>query len=302
MALLFSNLDGLTLRIAFKPEGNRVRLPRAKSESMLQPVFNCHPIQSNFPEQSATSMQNRTMRILASVAVITVSAPLLVAQATAPKAPSVDAVLEHYAQALGGRSEFGQARSMILKGNIEIPSLKTTGTVVEYFEAPARFASITAIPGYGTLRTVCDGIAAWNEDAKGVIHELSGGELADVRRRADIQWHLKLKQFYPGLKVMGRETIDRRETWVLESTTDGWIFRLYFDAASGELVRFDTDTGKPGGFSSIAISDYRPVGRLRFAFGASMAGSQSSWTRRLSEVKFNVPIDDAVFAKAPTAN
>ncbi|HEX8766566.1 MAG TPA: hypothetical protein VF740_15460, partial [Candidatus Acidoferrum sp.] len=211
--------------------------------------------------------------------------------------PTVDSVLDRFVQALGGRAALESIKSMVFTGELTISQLKTTGNTTEYFKYPNFFAFVAEIPGYGKVRTVYDGKTAWNIDPKGGITEISGPELADISRRSDIHWNLKLKEFYPGLKVTGRDKVDGIDAWTLEATVDGWTYRLYFDSATGLLVRFDTDTHKPAGDSSVLIADYRDVGKVRFAYSASMASSGGGWSRKLSEVNFNVPIDDAIFAR-----
>ena len=123
-----------------------------------------------------------------------------------------------------------------------------------------------------------------------------------MRRRADIEWHVKLKELYPGLKVKGRETIEGKDAWVLEVKQDNWTFDLCFDVVTGLMVRFDTDTGEPEGRSQVLIWDYRPIGDVRFSYAASMSTTKVVWRRRLTDVKFNVPIDDGLFLKEPSAN
>lgn len=215
----------------------------------------------------------------------------------APLAPSVDHILDHYAQALGGRAALEKTRSMVISGVMNVSGAKGPVKTTEYFQYPDHFAAVAEIPGLGTARTIYDGKTAWNADPKKGVTALSGPQLSDIRRRADIHWDLKLKEFYSGLKLVGHEKVSGKDAWVLEDTLDGWTYRFYFDSSSGLLVRFDTDTHKPGRASSVLISDYRQVGQVRFAFGASMTSSKLSWSRRLNEVRFNIPIDDAVFAK-----
>jgi hypothetical protein len=211
--------------------------------------------------------------------------------------PSVDSILDRFVQALGGHAALENVTSMVFTGDLNISDLKTTGKTTEYFKYPDHFAFVAEIPGYGTVRTVYDGKTAWNADPKGGMSEISGPELSDISRRSDIHWNLKLKEFYPGLKVIGREKVNDKDAWALDATVDTWTYRLYFDTASGLLVRFDTDTNKPAGKSSVLIGDYRHIGNVQFSFVASMTSSNGGWSRQLTEVKFNVPIDDSVFAR-----
>jgi hypothetical protein len=228
---------------------------------------------------------------------ITLSVSIQIAHANVQKAPSVDEILARYAHAMGGKAAFEKVSTMVFRGTIEFPSNRLSGTTTEYFKAPDFFLAVTEVSGYGTLRTGYDGKNGWTENPKQGFQELSGPALADVRRRADILWHVKLKKLYPGLKLKGRETIEGQDAWVLEVMQDGWTFDMCFDIGTGLMVRFDTDTGEPNGASKVLISDYRPVGHLQFSFGAAMITNEVVWRRKLTDVKFNVPIDDELFRK-----
>jgi hypothetical protein len=182
-------------------------------------------------------MRNRSLFAIA------VTAPLLMAVAQDPAVPTVEGVLNRYERAMGGKAAFEKVTTMVLRGSIEFPSYNLSGTTVEYFKAPDHFLAVTEVPGYGTVRTVFDGKSAWTEDPKQGIKEMIGPALSDMRKRADIRWHVKLKELYPGLKLKGRENIDGRDAWVLEAVQDNWTFDLCFGVASGLMVRFDTNTG-----------------------------------------------------------
>lgn len=224
--------------------------------------------------------------------------PLIVPILSAQQAtPSVDDILDRYAQALGGKAEFAKVTSLVMKGAIDFPDLRLSGTTTEHFKSPKRLAVIVEIAGFGTVRTICDGAEAWTENPQTGVQPMAGAELADLLRRADLQWHLKLKEYYPGLKIKDRETIIGQDVWVLDATVEGVTHRWYFNVGNGELIRFDTDAADPQGSSSILISDYRPVGTVRIAYAASFTSPKLKWSRKLSEVRINAPVDDALFVK-----
>ena len=234
-------------------------------------------------------------QILATLAFLAFSG--LAAAQSGASAPSVDSILDRFVEALGGRAALEKITTMAFSGVLNVPGAKGPGKAQEYFESPGRFAATVEVPGYGTVRTVCDGKAAWNIDPKRGATDFSGAHLADIRHRADIHWNLKLRDYYPGLRLVGRENVGGRDAWVLESTVDGWTYRFFFDTGTGFLIRLDTDTHKPGGDSTVLIGDYRQVGPIKFSFAASMTSPRVRWSRQLSEVKLNVPIDDSVFAR-----
>lgn len=246
-----------------------------------------------------TLLPGDSMKRILTMLVFAAFAQLAVAQPGASTI-SVDGILDRFVQALGGRAALEKITTMAFTGVMNVSGAKGPGKTTEYFEYPGHFAAIAEIPGYGTVRTVCDGKTAWNVDPRKGVTEFSGAQLADIRHRADIHWNLKLREYYPGLALNGRETVDGRDAWVLESTVDGWTYRFFFDAGTGLLIRFDTDTHGPGGSSTILVGDYRQVGPIKFSFAASMTSARGGWSRQLTEVKLNEPIDGSVFAKTPS--
>lgn len=127
--------------------------------------------------------------------------------------------------------------------------------------------------------------------------------MVDQARRSDIHWELKLRQFYPHLQFKDRENVAGEDAWKLEAAEEDGTYDLFFSVRTGLLVRFDSDLHVPNGTSSVSISEYRRVGNVLFSFGAAQTAGRVKWSRKLTEVKFNGPIDGSVFAKpkAPTS-
>jgi hypothetical protein len=77
--------------------------------------------------------------------------------------------------------------------------------------------------------------------------------------------------------------------------------RLYFDEQSGLLVRLvrfgETPLGRLP--TQIDYADYREVGGVKIPFRWTLARPSGLFTIQVSEVKDNVPVDDAKFAKPP---
>lgn len=211
--------------------------------------------------------------------------------------PNVDQVLEHFVSALGGANELEKIHTMTLRGTIELPDFKANGTTAEYFKYPDHFAAVTDIPGHGASRLVYDGHEAWQVDPQNGVAPVTGADLADIQRRANIHWNLKLREFYPNIQVKDREVVNGEDSWKLEASLENSTFDFFFSVNTGLLIRFDTDQHVANGTSSVSISDYRRVDKVLFAFGAAQTAGPLKWSRKLTEVKFNEPIDDAVFSK-----
>jgi len=211
--------------------------------------------------------------------------------------PTVDQVLQHFVTALGGAPELEKIHTQILRGTLDLPDFKAKGTTVEYFEYPDHFAALSEIVDHGSSKVVYDGHEAWQVDPTKKVTEVTGDDLADMQRRANIHWDLKLREFYPNMQVKGRELVNGEDTWKLEASLGKSTFDFFFSVQSGLLVRFDTDQHVADGTSSVSISDYQRVGKVLFAFGAAQTAGPIKWTRKLTEVKFNEPIDESVFAR-----
>jgi hypothetical protein len=211
--------------------------------------------------------------------------------------PTVDEILQHFVTALGGKSELEKIRTMVLRGSLELPDLKANGATVEYFKYPDHFVAVSEIFGHGTAKVVYDGHDAWRVDPSHGFTRISGPDLADMIRRAHIHWNLP--ELYPDIHIKSHETTAGEDTWNLEANVEGSTYDFFFSVKTGLLVRFDTDQHVTNGSTSVVISDYRSVGKVLFAFGAAqIAGSSVKWVRKLTEVKFNGPINDSIFAKS----
>jgi hypothetical protein len=211
--------------------------------------------------------------------------------------PDVDQVLQRFVSALGGEKELEKIHTITLRGTIDLPDFNANGTTTEYFQYPDHFAAVTDLGSHGTTKLVYDGKEGWQVDPRNGFSPVTGADLADIQRRAHIQWNQKLHEFYPNVHVIDREVVNGEEAWKLEATLETFTFDFLFSVKTGLLIRFDTDRHVENGTSSVLISDYRPVDKVLFAFGAEQTAGPVKWKRRLSEVKFNDPIDQSVFQK-----
>jgi hypothetical protein len=75
-------------------------------------------------------------------------APAKDAAATAnPALPSVDKVLDHYVEAVGGRAAWQKVKSRVSMGTIEVTSANLGGTVVIHEKAPDKILTIIIVSG-----------------------------------------------------------------------------------------------------------------------------------------------------------
>ncbi len=215
--------------------------------------------------------------------------------------PSVDQILAKYIQALGGKAAIERQTQFVSRGSWE--SEVKSGTVEVYGKAPNRMLTLMDVPGFGQIRDGFDGSVAWHEDPQVGVQEINGRESSAIRRMAEFYGDLKLRQLYPKIITKGKQNVGQRAAYVVEADSgDGLFRRMYFDTQIGLLLRDDTEYDTPEGRASVTryFDDYRDVDAVKVTFTVRQSDKNGSLTFRLTESRFDVALDDAVFAR-PTA-
>jgi photosynthetic reaction center cytochrome c subunit len=219
------------------------------------------------------------------------------APAAGAAAPTADQIVEKYIVAVGGEEAIRKVTSRQAKGVI---IANGTETPIELFmKAPNLRLSISQNPSGGSY-TAFDGSAGWMGSTGHAAREMSSAESWAAGIDAEFALPLRLKEMFPQLRRGRTETVNGAECEVLTGTAEGRPpVRLYFDAKSGLLVRLvryaDTSMGRNA--TQIDYADYRESGGIKVPFRWTLSRPIARFTIQLSEVKSNVAIDSAKFAK-----
>ena len=225
----------------------------------------------------------------------------------APDAPSADQVLDKYVQAIGGASRLASLTSFAAKGNSGGYGPEGEKRPVEIFaKAPGqRTTIIHTLDGDSTA--TFDGRAGWFAAPHRPVPvlALTGGELDGAKLDAQLSFPAQIKQAFGGWRAGAVTTINDRPAQVLQATSPGGTLgMLYFDRESGLLVRLVRfSPSKVGRLpTQIDYADYRDVAGVKFPFRWTVTWLSGVDTFELTEVRPNVAIDAAKFAKpAPPA-
>lgn len=233
-------------------------------------------------------------------------APGANAQATpapTPVLPTADDIFNKYAASIGGPSAISKLTSRWAKGTIT--QANGNSFQFELFQSgPDKFDLVVTTP-QGSMERGYNGQAGWEKTARGV-REISGGELANFRAANSLFSLINLKDQYARPPRVRRDRLNDKEVYVLDGAmADGRRLRLYFDAASGLLLRRMTFLTTIVGLipEQVDFDDYRDVDGVKFAFvgrSATIEAGNPISTRTFTEVKLNVPVDDSKF-KMPAA-
>jgi photosynthetic reaction center cytochrome c subunit len=221
---------------------------------------------------------------------------------TKPATPTADQILAKYLDALGGSAAIDKLKTRTLKGEWLTSNGLTWGYEL-YQSGPDKIYAVISTPKQGVFERGFNGTVGWEKSSHGV-RAIEGAELANLRRYPDWFKDIKLKEQFSRLMFGGTEKIDEREVYVLRGVaTDNRRERLYFDVQTGLLVRRVTNNPTMIGLipEQVDFEDYKSVDGLMmpFTIRISSVDPNITSTRKFTEVKLNVPVDETKFSRPP---
>ncbi len=214
--------------------------------------------------------------------------------------PTVDEILDKQVKAIGGKEAIEKITSRVAKGSMELEGMGLSGPLELYAKAPNKSALVIELQGVGKIINVFDGEKGFALDPTNGLRELGGAEFATAKRNSDFYEPLNIKKHFAKMEVKGREKVGTSDAYVVVATPAvGDPEKLYFAADTGLLVRMDTDNETPQGKMSFEtyFSDYKEVDGVKVAHSLRQVSSAFTAVLKLTEVKHNVIVEDAKFAK-----
>ena len=217
-----------------------------------------------------------------------------------------DQVLDKYLQAIGGAQALAKLTSFTAKGTYEGFDSDFAKVPVDLYAKAPNLRSLTVHMGSGDATSVYNGTDAWiayPRDLQPVpFIPFVGADLTGARLDAQLAFPAGIKMLLTGWRAdLPPVTIDDKPVVVIQGTTDRVPVKLYFDKATGLLLRQTRYAPTAVGTvpSHITYSDYREVPgtgvKIPFTFQSTWVDGQ--YTINLTSVQPNVAIDAARFAK-----
>lgn len=215
--------------------------------------------------------------------------------ATPPALPPVDAVLEKYGAAVGGKAAIGKIRNRRVEGTFtggdgEPHPIEIAQTVAGQYRS-----SVTVKDGAFTLvfdgKTGTSGGPSWN-------NPMQPDEIERIRARARLFPGAGLRERFDALAVRGREKIDGRDAWLVAArAADGARMSLWFDAESGLLLRtLQRQRTVLGDIpEQTDYSDYREVDGVKVPFTIRHTAPDRSDTVKATRIGQNVELPKSTF-------
>jgi len=212
---------------------------------------------------------------------------------------TVDDLFDRYVKAMGGREALEKIKSSLTKGTIEVPAFSSTSNIEIWKKAPNQYFS-TVVLDMGSIERVFDGQTGWSKDPfGGGVRELTGLELRDLKQDAEFYLPLKMRERFPEAKLTGKQKMNTAEFYVVEIPVEGKTQKIYFDAGTGLLTRWDKENTTPEGpvAAELRWEDYREVDGVKVPFVSKLIMPQFEFTIKLAEVKHNLDIPATKFHK-----
>lgn len=220
------------------------------------------------------------------------------APAAAAEAPLPDAatILDGYVEATGGREAHLAIETLHTVGTVSIPKAGIEGRTEVWQKAPSLMRMEMKLSGVGdTVVVIGDGVG-WESSAATGTRLLSGEELTDQQRDADLHGAVRWREHYPTVKTVGREEVAGVDAYQVELTPASGETRTHWYAVDDNLLlRTRQTANSPMGAIEVTsdLSDYRPVAGIQMPFRAaqSMMGNQMVVTIESVDPNVEIPAD-----------
>ena len=147
--------------------------------------------------------------------------------------PSVDEIVGHYLEAIGGRAALEKLTSRVSRGTVELQTMGLTGTAEIYEQAPNKSTLIINVDGLGTIQQTFDGTIAWLQDPLDGYIRFAPTAAARIHDQSIFQRELRFKELNPGLVVLGKDKVGEREAFVLHSFSPRVLREMVLRYADG---------------------------------------------------------------------
>jgi hypothetical protein len=214
---------------------------------------------------------------------------------------AADQILDRYFSALGGTERLATLTSFVATGTYSGFNTGGVDVPVEIFaRAPDQHTMIIRTREGDSVKTY-DGRSGWVAEPWRPLPlmALTGGNLAGARMEAIISFPAGIRQAFNQWQVSST-TIDDRAVQIVQGTSAAGQLpvNLYFNE-SGLLVRLVRWNRTAVGTvpTQIDYADYREVAGVKLPFRTIVTWTDGQNTIELSEVRSNVSIDAARFAR-----
>jgi outer membrane lipoprotein-sorting protein len=225
---------------------------------------------------------------------------LIFSGAAVAQTPTAEQVLDKFVEASGGKAAMEKVTSVASKGTVDVTFAGVSAAAEFLSKAPDKTYFIIKVDGYGDVRQGFDGKVAWSDSPEAGLRELTGEQAETIKRSAVFNAPLKWRELFTKAELKGKEKVGERDAWAVVLTpAKGKPTTQHFDVETGLMLKVSSPAaGDQGEYTAITeFSDYREVDGVKEPFGMKNTIPAGDLIFKFTEVKHNVPVDDAKFSK-----
>ena len=212
-------------------------------------------------------------------------------------APPAEELIAKYVEATGGAAALQKVNTRQENGTINVGGRNLPIEILS--RTGGKQLTVIHLPN-GDSVTAYDGASGWTSAPNRPVREIPSVEVASAQAEVDLQLPLHMKQLFNEVKTAATEKIGDRETYVVAGMNSGEVAaKFYFDKDTGYLLRILRYTKSPLGRNPTQIdyADYRSRDGVKVPFQLTIARPNSRLAVQIEDAKFNLPVDDAKFAR-----
>ena len=211
----------------------------------------------------------RNTFIRASAVLLPIVAAAQVASAQLPAAP---ALVAKYVAAINGTAMMN-AKSIVTKGGMSMPSAGINGTVEMTQAGTNQMQMVSTIPGMGEIQAGYDGTIAWASDPMQGARLLSGKEMDQMKDESDRRTMVRDAQLFTAMTTVADTTMNGERCYEVKlNWKSGRETFDCFSATSGLLIASRTiQTTSMGSVPVVSyFTEYKKFGDVTVATKTTM--------------------------------
>jgi hypothetical protein len=225
-------------------------------------------------------------------------------QPAPPLAPrTAEVILADVVKAVGGDAAWNAHSTMRMKLEMSFQGMGIGGSGERFATKSDKALVVTELPGIGTIREGTNGQVFWSQDPVNGLRLLSGAEAEQAR--VESVWNLeqRTKELYKTIEVKSEDGPGgaRLECLVLTPKEGAVVTNCYDPKTHLQVLQKGSRSTPQGDTPFISVlKDWREVGGIKMAYAVDTQAGPITFTARITDVKFDEPMDDKMF-EAPAA-
>lgn len=218
--------------------------------------------------------------------------------AQAQQLPPAKQIVDRYVEAVGGRGAMQRQNFRHVVAEMSMPAMGMTMTMDLKFARPNKYSMKMEMPGMGSISGGYNGQVGWAINPMTGPQIVSGKELAQLQRSADMDATVDVAKLYPTMETVEQSTAQGRPCYrVRLVSVDADTAFACFDVASGLMSSMQSKQASAMGEAeaNVSFEDYKDFGGIKMPTRTVTSTMGQEMVLTIKSVT-NEPIADSEFA------